>query len=872
MDNVGWATLQIIPSMKGIGRGLADETRTEMIGPAEQVGAEAGDRSAKSFGGSFASGLKSVTKTAIIGFSAALGVGAVAAGAWGLKTAAANEQAAVAFEGMLGDAQRAQDFIAQMKDFAAKTPFELPGLQDAARQLLGVGFAADQVLPTLNTIGNLAAALGVGEDAIQSVIRALGQMKGKGKASAEELQQISEAVPGFSAIGAIADSMGISTADAFKQMAAGAIPADDAITAVLEGMQKFPGAADAMERQSQTLSGMLSTLKDTAGQGLADMMSPVVEGLKRSMPQLTDTISGLMVTLGPVLTGAISGVLDTVARLLPAISPVLETLGGLFSSVLGGLAPVIEKLSPFIAQFASTLGDSLGSALDQILPPLGDLLAAFGPLLPMLADIVGALVGALAPVLAEVAAALVPVVAALVEGMQPVVDSLVPLLPQLTAAFLPLIPPLGRLLVALAPLIVLFSSLTDRVLIALLPVLIPIIEKVANFAATLIDGLVPAVQQITDWIIRFTDALFAGDWSKAGEMLSTLWESFRAGAGQAWDALVAGLQAGLPILGKWFTDTALPWLGQHLLEWGKAFAAWVPGALQQLLVALGAAIAAIGVWSVTTAIPWLGQHLLEWGLAFVAWVDETAPKVLAKLGELVGNIATWVVSTGLPWLVQSLLNWSAAFIGWIIQAIFDLPVNMTNLLNTLTGWVIDAAPTIISTLLGWAAAFLGWVDDVIAALPAKLLEIAGVILGWLNELPGQIADAAKNLFLGLTNAFIAALNWIVHLWNDLRLELPEIDTHIPGIGKVGGFTLDTPNLPDQPSIPSFHGGGVVPGRHGADVLAMLQAGERVIPAGDTTNSGWHFGPGAIQIVAPSEAAAGRDLVYELRKHAPGAAA
>ena len=45
------------------------------------------------------------------------------------------------------------------------------------------------------------------------------------------------------------------------------------------------------------------------------------------------------------------------------------------------------------------------------------------------------------------------------------------------------------------------------------------------------------------------------------------------------------------------------------------------------------------------------------------------------------------------------------------------------------------------------------------------------------------------------------------------------------LGHVGGFTIGTPN------IPYLHTGGIVPGMPGSDVLAVLQAGERVSPAG-----------------------------------------
>lgn len=287
--NAGFATLSVIPSLRGFSAAMDGQLQAPMA----RAGQQAGETAGNSFHSSFLGKVGTAAKVAGATLIAGLGAAGVAAGVWGLKTAAANEQAQIAFEGMLGSAEEAQGFIAQMKDFAARTPFELPGLQTAARQLLGVGFSVEKVLPTLDTIGNVASALGVSSDGITSVVRALGQMRGKGKASAEELQQISEALPGFSAIGAIAKKMGISTADAFDLMAKGAIPADDAIQAVLDGMADFPGAAGAMERQGKTLNGLMSTLGDTLSQGLASAVQPFLPSLKRVVEGATSFIGDM---------------------------------------------------------------------------------------------------------------------------------------------------------------------------------------------------------------------------------------------------------------------------------------------------------------------------------------------------------------------------------------------------------------------------------------------------------------------------------------------------------------------------------------------------------------------------------------------------
>src|SRR5215218_116164 len=76
-----------------------------------------------------------------VGFGAAgVAVGILAAAAapvtFGLKTAAAMEQAEIGFTTMLGSARKAKAFLADLQQFATKTPFEFPELQTAASSLI----------------------------------------------------------------------------------------------------------------------------------------------------------------------------------------------------------------------------------------------------------------------------------------------------------------------------------------------------------------------------------------------------------------------------------------------------------------------------------------------------------------------------------------------------------------------------------------------------------------------------------------------------------------------------------------------------------------------------------------------------------------
>ena len=79
-----------------------------------------------------------------------LGGGAAVAGVgFGVKLAADAEQAKMAFEVMLHSASKAETMMRDLRKFAAATPFELPGITEAARALLAFSIPAEDVMGVL---------------------------------------------------------------------------------------------------------------------------------------------------------------------------------------------------------------------------------------------------------------------------------------------------------------------------------------------------------------------------------------------------------------------------------------------------------------------------------------------------------------------------------------------------------------------------------------------------------------------------------------------------------------------------------------------------------------------------------------------------
>lgn len=299
----------------------------------------------------FASGNLGINKGAL-GVIAGVGVALGALGVASVKAAGQMEQTRIAFTTLLKDGEKAKSFLSELEKFAASTPFELPGVLDASKRLLAFGFSAEQVIPILTAVGDSAAALGIGEEGIQRLTLAIGQMQAKGKVSAEEMLQLAEA--GVPAWEMLANKIGTDIPTAMDKASKGQISAAEGIQAVISGMNsKFGGM---MEQQSQTINGIMSNIQDSVTQSMVVIgdkiieafdIKPKLKGAQDALGEFTEKVKsiGLADAIREIPSGfagsmaVIAGAALGVA--IPAIVALVGTMGTL--AVGAGIisAPVI---------------------------------------------------------------------------------------------------------------------------------------------------------------------------------------------------------------------------------------------------------------------------------------------------------------------------------------------------------------------------------------------------------------------------------------------------------------------------------------------------------------------------------------------------
>lgn len=197
--------------------------------------------------------IKSLAKGLAIGF----GVMAAATAVF-LKEASDMEQVEVAFETMLGSVELAKKTIQDLRDFAVNTPFNFKGVVDLSKRLLAFGFQAEELIPTMTRLGNIAA--GVGKEKLPFLVLALGQVRTAGKLTGQELRQFTEA--GVPLLEELAKTMGKSLTEIESLKRAGKISFNDVENALKSLSEEGGRFADLMLKQSKTLGGLVSNVID----------------------------------------------------------------------------------------------------------------------------------------------------------------------------------------------------------------------------------------------------------------------------------------------------------------------------------------------------------------------------------------------------------------------------------------------------------------------------------------------------------------------------------------------------------------------------------------------------------------------------------
>lgn len=265
----------------------------------------------------------------------------------GISYNAQLEQYQTALTNMLGSASAAENALEQIKQDAARTPFDTAGLVKANELLISTGVDADSSRKVILALGDAVSATGGGNEELSRMAQNLQQIKNAGKATAADIKQFAYA--GIDVYGILADYTGKSTAEVQKMTVT-----YDVLTAALEKASDEGGRYyNSMSTQSETLNGQMSTLTDNATQLAGLMTADLTDGIKMVVGNLNDMT---VAATEAYKTDGWVGLATEIASLNPLVSGVISEM-----SALGdGLSTIAQNAISVLDQWSYKLNKALG--------------------------------------------------------------------------------------------------------------------------------------------------------------------------------------------------------------------------------------------------------------------------------------------------------------------------------------------------------------------------------------------------------------------------------------------------------------------------------------------------------------------------------
>ena len=472
----------------------------------------------------------------------------------GMEYNALKETSQTTWETLLGSQQAAIDQLKEIENFAAKTPFTQMGVDQMAKYLHNAGYEGEAVFDQLTKIGNMGSAFGIQEDSLVEMTRQFSQVQQAGYAYTEDLNVLgSRGVPIFEEL---AKATGTSVAEVKKMASEGKITAEmynEAINSIASNYD------DAMEKQSQTFSGMMSTLQDNlsklaglltenlfnAIKGVLDVFLPLVEAFVQAYSESGSLSEAFASVLGPALeemgikVDGLKLVWETFTNFLNDVynSMILPLFDG-FREMVGDTAQEFGKNSDSIMNIFENVGDILSGVWETIIKPMWD---AFMEVLFTLWGVFNDNIGNVLKLWETVSAALKKVWESIVK---PVWDALMEAVKKVWGIFQEYMPEIQRIVDEVFGMIQsLWESVLKPALDAiggfiqnvLLPIwdtvftygILPVVETVFQTIIGLWDN---SLKPIFQGIIDFLGGVFTGDWER-------IWNGLSGIFGGIWDGM-----------------------------------------------------------------------------------------------------------------------------------------------------------------------------------------------------------------------------------------------------------------------------------------------------------------------------------------------
>lgn len=210
------------------------------------------------------------------------------------------QQLEIAFTTMLGSAEKANKLMTQLTTTAAKTPFDLKGIAQGAKQLLAYGTSAEDVNSTIIKLGDIAAGVSV---PLNDLVYLYGTTMVQGRMFTQDLRQFQGR--GIPIVEALSKTMGVAN-DAVQELVTnGKIGAEEfqkALFSLVEEGGKFGGL---MNEQSKSITGQISNIQDSVdmmfneiGQSSEGIINTALSGVSKLIENYKSVGTAILALVG----------------------------------------------------------------------------------------------------------------------------------------------------------------------------------------------------------------------------------------------------------------------------------------------------------------------------------------------------------------------------------------------------------------------------------------------------------------------------------------------------------------------------------------------------------------------------------------------
>lgn len=368
----------------------------------------------KSIGSSFSK--LGTTMTNIVGtLTKALGGATTALVTFGVNYNATMETYQAGLETLLGSSEQAIKTMNQIKEDARTTPFDVSGLTQANRLLISTGISAEDARETILALGDAVSASGGGNDELQRMAVNLQQIKNAGKATSLDIRQFAYA--GINVYQLLADYLG-KTTEEVKDME---ISYEDLSGALKKASKEGGKYYNAMNKQSKTLKGQISNLKDGFSMLAGALSEPVFNYIKDNiLPGINDEIDNLNTMIGEKgIGGTLEYVMDKIIKGIPGvidkavmfidehggeiIDKIVEIVSGLAQAIIPKLPSIFNSLLELTIELVSRLGEELPTLVPMLVTAIVEMLGHLVEHLPEMLEALGSVATGLLAGLEEIA-------------------------------------------------------------------------------------------------------------------------------------------------------------------------------------------------------------------------------------------------------------------------------------------------------------------------------------------------------------------------------------------------------------------------------------------------------------------------------------